>query len=164
MEKTRAIIAAFCDAPETWTRDELRTLEKLTGRKVSRDDLRTAHAIEKSALYQHAKKAERDAIQAARGAEFAERLRLLINEILPAVETETAQRARLEKLFKDTPYNVDKCPIDSATGAGMLGHDDGAKSAPRRAEAPHDGTTDAARSRGRYNTPGAVDPPGHFLH
>jgi len=101
MTRKSAIIDALRDAPETWTAAELARLETITGEHVTRHDLRTAAATEASPTIKHARAALAEALTAARAADFAERVKLLTTEILPAVDFLTAQRARIERGAED---------------------------------------------------------------
>lgn len=101
MTRKSAIIDALRDAPETWTAADLARIETITGEHVTRQDLRTAAAAENSPTIKHARAAIAEAQAAARAADFAERLRLLSVEILPALDFINAQRARIERGAED---------------------------------------------------------------
>lgn len=93
--RKKAIIKTLYDAPDVWNASDFERLKSATGADISRDDLKEAREIENSATIQHARRAIDESIERARGADFDTRLKILVNEILPAVEFEQQQEERI---------------------------------------------------------------------
>ena len=105
MDKRQIIIELFSGSPETWTAEQLETIESKTGENISRDALRRAYNVHKSRLYRKVSESLNEAIQDARGADFNSRLYLLCTEIIPALETLEALRQIINQETKTGPEN-----------------------------------------------------------
>lgn len=93
----KAIIDTFCDAPDTWTDADFEALRSATGINVTREELRTARRIKENNTLKLTEQAIQEGIASARGEDFNKRLRLLVEEILPAVDFKNEQKKRLSE-------------------------------------------------------------------